>query len=733
MIFTEYTKYTRAPKESKYKEVKEPILNDFVGDEEPAADDQYYKHENSQQQQHQQQQHQQQHQQQQSRWRIRDENWPAGKAGKTAGGHYYNSLPWESVRHQAPNDVTYRRWDTRRPQEEHRYNDRPYYHTSSKSTRDSPQTYEPVTYTRDQYRQTEPYDRYYDPPSNNANYQSGYYGSQDQEEDPTERYYQSDYHQHRPVQTYPHDQYYQDGYQGRSLRDPHRYSDNSDNYYRSEGQERPARVPEDEYYYDQNKRPQNVPPNVYLYGEGPGYPSEVPSEMHGYSPKKRDRSKHEQLPVVETEVYESSDPNAPRKKKQKGGDIKERGYAPKPFQGAFPGIPKDDALRRFQLRNGWVIEIIIGGFRAIKDERKINGWKHVYARIYEEAPDGSAGHSVWMFQSEYDSRFQPKRTGYRDQRPYKVRNKRGVSRAIGRFDKSPLFSSEPSMPWPGADKLDEIYGEPVAKPSVRRQGPRIQADTDMIAPPQGNGPPRRPRPATSNAYMYMPHGRGQGDGPVKTTTVYRARQPEGRVLNRRPQITHTVTETHDKGDNHHEDSFFSETDVFHNTGPRAPRRPEFPPSHLFPQIPDKDSSSEEDDDQDGVENDLDIDRDVGFDDHDDVDDDAVEDQEVDDENDDHDTDTTDNVREDDNAEDDVSPHPSHVCHHHPETGPCRAYIRRWYYDSRKHQCSSFIFGGCRGNPNNFPTREDCMRSCAPSIKGTPLKSYGISPDCIKKY
>ncbi|KAM6223696.1 kunitz-type protease inhibitor 2 [Rhynchocyon petersi] len=45
------------------------------------------------------------------------------------------------------------------------------------------------------------------------------------------------------------------------------------------------------------------------------------------------------------------------------------------------------------------------------------------------------------------------------------------------------------------------------------------------------------------------------------------------------------------------------------------------------------------------------------------------------------------------------------------TGPCRAAFPRWYFDPEKNSCGSFIYGGCRGNRNNYLSQEDCMNRC----------------------
>uniref|UniRef100_A0A8C3KNY5 BPTI/Kunitz inhibitor domain-containing protein n=1 Tax=Calidris pygmaea TaxID=425635 RepID=A0A8C3KNY5_9CHAR len=50
------------------------------------------------------------------------------------------------------------------------------------------------------------------------------------------------------------------------------------------------------------------------------------------------------------------------------------------------------------------------------------------------------------------------------------------------------------------------------------------------------------------------------------------------------------------------------------------------------------------------------------------------------------------------------------------TGPCRAAFPRWFYSNGT--CQKFIYGGCRGNKNNFQTREECLSRCGGA--GQPL-------------
>ncbi|VDD79080.1 unnamed protein product, partial [Mesocestoides corti] len=52
-----------------------------------------------------------------------------------------------------------------------------------------------------------------------------------------------------------------------------------------------------------------------------------------------------------------------------------------------------------------------------------------------------------------------------------------------------------------------------------------------------------------------------------------------------------------------------------------------------------------------------------------------------------------------------------VCKLPKEVGPCRAAYRRWTYDLSKGQCVEFTYGGCRGNANNFETKEACEAKC----------------------
>ncbi|XP_026580626.1 kunitz/BPTI-like toxin [Pseudonaja textilis] len=51
------------------------------------------------------------------------------------------------------------------------------------------------------------------------------------------------------------------------------------------------------------------------------------------------------------------------------------------------------------------------------------------------------------------------------------------------------------------------------------------------------------------------------------------------------------------------------------------------------------------------------------------------------------------------------------CYLPADTGPCEALIIRFYYNSTLNKCQKFNYGGCRGNANNFVTKDECHRTC----------------------
>ena len=44
-------------------------------------------------------------------------------------------------------------------------------------------------------------------------------------------------------------------------------------------------------------------------------------------------------------------------------------------------------------------------------------------------------------------------------------------------------------------------------------------------------------------------------------------------------------------------------------------------------------------------------------------------------------------------------------------GECREDFQKYYYDSLTNECKLFIYGGCRGNRNNFRFKYECEQKC----------------------
>ncbi|XP_049527513.1 papilin [Dermacentor silvarum] len=59
----------------------------------------------------------------------------------------------------------------------------------------------------------------------------------------------------------------------------------------------------------------------------------------------------------------------------------------------------------------------------------------------------------------------------------------------------------------------------------------------------------------------------------------------------------------------------------------------------------------------------------------------------------------------------ATPLKNHTCYLPKDSGPCFGYFPRYYYNTTTNSCEQFIYGGCRGNPNNFDTLEKCQSKC----------------------
>ncbi|CAN7988853.1 unnamed protein product, partial [Ixodes hexagonus] len=66
-----------------------------------------------------------------------------------------------------------------------------------------------------------------------------------------------------------------------------------------------------------------------------------------------------------------------------------------------------------------------------------------------------------------------------------------------------------------------------------------------------------------------------------------------------------------------------------------------------------------------------------------------------------------------------------LCYLPAERGPCRAHIPRWFFNNETGECETFVYGGCRGNANNFPTIQQCQLTC-PQGRHPQYAVYSVS-------
>lgn len=52
-----------------------------------------------------------------------------------------------------------------------------------------------------------------------------------------------------------------------------------------------------------------------------------------------------------------------------------------------------------------------------------------------------------------------------------------------------------------------------------------------------------------------------------------------------------------------------------------------------------------------------------------------------------------------------------ICKLPEDKGPCSLSLPRWFYNKDSGKCEPFIYGGCRGNFNNFSNQKECEESC----------------------
>ena len=58
---------------------------------------------------------------------------------------------------------------------------------------------------------------------------------------------------------------------------------------------------------------------------------------------------------------------------------------------------------------------------------------------------------------------------------------------------------------------------------------------------------------------------------------------------------------------------------------------------------------------------------------------------------------------------------SSLCEMPKRAGECKGVYQRYFYDPDSNECKLFIYGGCRGNKNNFNYKNECEEKCLQGI------------------
>ncbi|XP_060600709.1 kielin/chordin-like protein [Ruditapes philippinarum] len=67
-----------------------------------------------------------------------------------------------------------------------------------------------------------------------------------------------------------------------------------------------------------------------------------------------------------------------------------------------------------------------------------------------------------------------------------------------------------------------------------------------------------------------------------------------------------------------------------------------------------------------------------------------------------------------------------------KVGPCKAAIKRFYYNPLKNKCEKFIWGGCQPNGNNFESKKFCNKACKKAVCTLPA-AIGRCKARIERY
>ncbi|XP_050294454.1 papilin isoform X2 [Anthonomus grandis grandis] len=77
----------------------------------------------------------------------------------------------------------------------------------------------------------------------------------------------------------------------------------------------------------------------------------------------------------------------------------------------------------------------------------------------------------------------------------------------------------------------------------------------------------------------------------------------------------------------------------------------------------------------------------------------------------------------------VKPQGIERCNLPKVNGSCDGYFLKWYYDKEMRQCSQFAYSGCLGNDNKFDTREECAELCSKDVSADPCEQTKSEGPC----
>ncbi|XP_017046378.1 early lactation protein [Drosophila ficusphila] len=65
----------------------------------------------------------------------------------------------------------------------------------------------------------------------------------------------------------------------------------------------------------------------------------------------------------------------------------------------------------------------------------------------------------------------------------------------------------------------------------------------------------------------------------------------------------------------------------------------------------------------------------------------------------------------------------------PSYGTCKKFIKVFGYDYMSNRCTEFMYSGCGGNPNRFPSEITCRNVCFVNTKS----EFEEAPDYYSEY